>query len=239
MQRPGREISPPPGAVPFGRDVARSEPGQGTMHRPGPGDGHRILRAPPLRCRALPADVVHRVESTARASGAVAPTEWGPLRTMSSTPGRWRASRCARRPSPVRSGVRTAGAAAGMVRAPSVPGAYRGARRARSGARCRRQEGSDRAEFLYHTAPCPPSGQSPRMCTMGPAHVWQVTRNGFEGGSGGYAPHPRPGGAHLPRQAMRSVRAPRMWCARQRPPGRAPSPPCAHQECGGRGGGAP
>ncbi|MBE1603024.1 hypothetical protein H4687_009253 [Streptomyces stelliscabiei] len=178
MQRPGREISPPSGAVPFGRDVARSEPGQGTMHQPGPGDGHRILRAPPLRCRAVPADVVHRVESTARASGAVAPTEWGPLRTMSSTPGRWRAP--AVRASPIAgavvrtrcgAAVRTAGAAAGMVRAPSVPGAYRGARRARSGARCRRQEESDRAEFLYHTAPCPPSGQSPEYAPGARARV--------------------------------------------------------------------
>ncbi|KPI13599.1 hypothetical protein OK006_11000, partial [Actinobacteria bacterium OK006] len=36
-----------------------------------PGSGHRMLCTPPPRCRALPADVVHRVESTVRASGAV------------------------------------------------------------------------------------------------------------------------------------------------------------------------
>lgn len=74
------------------------------MHQPNPGSGHRMLCTPPLRCRALQADVVHRVEPPVRASGAVARTGCGPLRTMSSTPEP--VLRTA-----VRVGARTAGAA--------------------------------------------------------------------------------------------------------------------------------
>ncbi len=129
--------------------------------------------APPLRCRALPADVVHRVESTLSGHRV----RWRPPSGIHSArcrplSGRW----CAH---PVRivgavvrtrcgAVVRTVGAAAGMVRAPPAPGAYRGARHARSGARRRRQEEPDRAEFLYHTAPCPLSGQSPECAIWGP-----------------------------------------------------------------------
>ncbi len=181
------------------------------MHRPGPDDEHRMLCTPPPRCRALPgrcraSSGVHSV----RASGAVAPTEWGPLRTMSSTLGP--VVRTAVRT--VRGGgavvrtrcgvvVRIGCAAAGMVRAPS--GAWRVSRRAaRSEWRAMPPpRGAVSSRVPISHSPLSAVRPESRMCDMGPARVGQVTRNGFECGSGGRAPRPRPGGAHLLGQAVR------------------------------------
>lgn len=213
------------------------------MRRPGPGDEHRMLCTPPPRCRALPgrcraSSGVHSV----RASGAVAPTEWGPLRTMSSTLGP--VVRIAVRT--VRGGgavvrtrcgvvVRIGRAAAGMVRAPS--GAWRASRRAaRSEWRAMPPpRGAVSSRVPISHSPLSAVRPESRMCDMGPACVGQVTRNGFECGSGGRAPRPRPGGAHLLGQAVRWGRAPRMWCASLGSPVRAPSPSVRAPGCGGRG----
>lgn len=65
--------------------------------------------------------------------------------------------------------------------------------------------------------------------------VRQITRTGREWVQWAHRTAPRPRGAHARGQAVRSVRAPRMWCAHPGPPVRAPPPPCAHRWCGGRG----
>lgn len=90
----GRRTSPPPGAVLFGRDVARSEPGQGTMHSPGPrrwtSDActlHRDVVHSRGDAGHSHRDVAHRMRCIVRTSDAVAGIGCGPLRTMSSTPG--------------------------------------------------------------------------------------------------------------------------------------------------------
>lgn len=215
------------------------------MHRPGPGDEHRMPCTPPPRCRTLPGRC--RTSSEVHCTGHR--VRWRPPSGVHSArcrplPSRWCASRCAwcaplsmRWCAPVGAAVRTADAAAGWCAHHPAPGAYRGARRARSGARCRRQGEPDRAEFPYHAAPCPPSDPSPECALWGPRTCGRSHEMGSMVGSAG--------ARRIPGRAVRTCSGRRCagcahrgcdartwvhWCAHHRLP-------CAHRgavagECG-------
>lgn len=185
-------------------------------------------------------DVAHRMRCIVRASDAVAAIGCAPLRTMASTPG------------PVVRPSRTSGA---VVRTAGSGGAHRGAVGARTGPcgradRCAHhglggarhgacgafrtargvlRRGSGSSEVPLSHTPLTSVPSKSHMHVMHVPSVWQITRTGREGGFGGRASVGRSSNAHRLGQAVRWVRAPRMWCAHQDPPVRAPSPPRAHR----------